>query len=46
MRILLFANNWVGCQVAEWLRSQGEEIVGLVLHPQPSESMAMKSWQQ
>ena len=33
MRILLFANNWVGFQIAEWLRSQGEEIVGLVLHP-------------
>lgn len=33
MRILLFANNWVGWQIALWLRSQGEEIVGLVLHP-------------
>ena len=33
MRILLFANNWVGFQIAAWLRSQDEEIVGLVLHP-------------
>ena len=33
MRILLFANNWVGWQIGAWLRSQGEEIVGLVLHP-------------
>jgi methionyl-tRNA formyltransferase len=33
MRVLLFANNWVGCQIAELLRSQGEEIVGLVMHP-------------
>jgi len=33
MRVLLFANNWVGWKVAAWLREQGEEIVGLVLHP-------------
>jgi methionyl-tRNA formyltransferase len=33
MPILLFANNWVGWQVARWLKDQGEEIVGLVLHP-------------
>jgi len=33
MRILLFANNWVGWQIGAWLRSQGEQIVGLVLHP-------------
>jgi methionyl-tRNA formyltransferase len=33
MRILLLANNWVGWQVANWLKEQGEEIVGLVLHP-------------
>lgn len=36
MRIVLFANNWVGWQIAEWLQSRGENIVGLVLHP-PSE---------
>src|ERR1700677_4813204 len=33
MRILLFANNWVGWQIAAWLRAQKEEVVGLVLHP-------------
>ncbi len=34
MRILFFGNNWVGWQVIEWLREQGEDIVGLVIHPQ------------
>ena len=33
MRILLFANNWVGWQVARWLKEQGEAVVGLVVHP-------------
>ena len=33
MRILVFANNWVGWQIIDWLRSHGEQIVGLVLHP-------------
>lgn len=33
MRILLLVNNWVGWQVTAWLRQQGDEIVGLVLHP-------------
>ena len=33
MRILLFANNWVGWQIARWLKDQGEAIVGLALHP-------------
>lgn len=33
MRILFFGNNWVGWQIAAWLRGQGKEIVGLVLHP-------------
>ncbi len=33
MRILFFANNWVGWQVARWLKEQGEDIVGLVVHP-------------
>lgn len=36
MRIVLFANNWAGWQIAAWLQSRGENIVGLVLHP-PSE---------
>ena len=34
MRILLLGNNWVGLQVADWLKQQpDEEIVGLVIHP-------------
>lgn len=32
MDILLLANNWPGLQVAEYLRAQGEEIVGLGVH--------------
>lgn len=36
MRVLLFVNNWVGWQVARWLREQGESIVGLVVHPSES----------
>jgi methionyl-tRNA formyltransferase len=33
MRILLFANNWVGWQVARWLKERGDNLVGLVIHP-------------
>ena len=33
MRVLFLGNNWVGWQVARWLEEQGEEIVGLVIHP-------------
>jgi methionyl-tRNA formyltransferase len=33
MRILFMGNNWVGWQIVEWLREQGEDIVGLVVHP-------------
>jgi methionyl-tRNA formyltransferase len=33
MRILLLVNNWLGWQVLEWLCTDGDEIVGLVLHP-------------
>jgi methionyl-tRNA formyltransferase len=33
MRILYFGNNWVGWQVLQWLQAQGEQVVGLVLHP-------------
>src|SRR6185369_10371714 len=40
MRVLLFANNWVGWKVAEWLRQEREEIVGLVLHPPPKRKFA------
>ena len=32
MRILFLGNNWVGWQVVHWLREQGEQIVGLVVH--------------
>ncbi len=33
MRILFFGNNWIAWKVAEWLRDEGENLVGLVLHP-------------
>jgi len=33
MRILFLGNNWVAWQVVRWLRGQGEQIVGLVVHP-------------
>lgn len=33
MRILYLCNNFLGYQVLEWLEAQGEEIVGLVVHP-------------
>jgi len=33
MRVLLFVNGWVGWKVTEWMRSQREDIVGVVLHP-------------
>lgn len=35
MRILYLGNNWLGYQVLKWLREQGEDIVGLVMHPEP-----------
>lgn len=33
MRVLYLGNNWVGWQVLKWLKEQGEEIVGVVIHP-------------
>jgi methionyl-tRNA formyltransferase len=33
MRILYLGNNWVGFQVLKWLKEQGEEVIGLILHP-------------
>lgn len=33
MRILVLANNWVGWQIVRWLKEQGDQIVGLVVHP-------------
>lgn len=34
MRILYLGNNLLGCQVLEHLNAKGEDVVGLVLHPQ------------
>lgn len=34
MRVVCFANNWVGWKAVEFLRKQPDEIVGLVLHPE------------
>ena len=34
MRILLLANNRVGWQIAAWVKERGDDVVGLVLHPQ------------
>lgn len=34
MRILYFGNGWLGWQVLKWLRSRGESIEGLVIHPE------------
>ena len=33
MRILYFANNWVGWQVLEFLQARGEDIAGIAMHP-------------
>lgn len=33
MRILFLGNNWVGWQIMQWLKEQGEDVVGLVVHP-------------
>ncbi len=33
MRILFLGNNWTGWQILKWLKEQGEDIVGLVIHP-------------
>lgn len=33
MRIVYLGNNWLGWQVLKWLVQQGENIVGLVIHP-------------
>jgi len=33
MKILYMGNNWIGWKILEWLVQQGEEIVGLVVHP-------------
>lgn len=33
MKILFMGNNWVGLKILEWLKNEGEDIVGLVVHP-------------
>ncbi|HEY4184092.1 MAG TPA: formyltransferase family protein [Polyangia bacterium] len=33
MRLLFAGNNWLGLEALRFLREQGEEIVGLALHP-------------
>jgi len=33
MRIVCLCNNWLGWQVLQWLSDQGQEIVGIVVHP-------------
>jgi methionyl-tRNA formyltransferase len=33
MRLLFAANNWLGLEALRFLQQQGEEIVGLALHP-------------
>lgn len=33
MRIVCLCNNWLGWQVLQWLADQGQEIVGLIVHP-------------
>lgn len=33
MRVLFFGNNRLGWRVASWLKAQGTEIVGTVVHP-------------
>lgn len=32
MRILFLGNNWLGWKILSWLKDQGEEIVGLLIH--------------
>jgi methionyl-tRNA formyltransferase len=34
VRVLFFGNNALAARVAEYLRAQGDEIAGLVLHPE------------
>lgn len=34
MRIIYLGNNWLGYQILKWLKGQGENIIGLVIHPE------------
>lgn len=33
MRLVCLCNNWLGWQVVQWLREQGETVAGLIVHP-------------
>ncbi len=33
MKLLVLANEWIGLQVASWLREQREDVVGVAIHP-------------
>jgi len=33
MRVFYMGNNWLGWKVLEWIVEQGEEVVGLAVHP-------------
>jgi methionyl-tRNA formyltransferase len=33
VRIIYFGNNWLGWQLLQFVKAQGAEVVGLVLHP-------------
>jgi methionyl-tRNA formyltransferase len=34
MRIFCLCNNWLGWQVVKWLQQEGDDIVGLAVHPE------------
>lgn len=36
MKVVLFANNWVGWKIAERIRAAGDEIAAVVVHPSKS----------
>jgi methionyl-tRNA formyltransferase len=40
VRVILFLNNWGGWQIARWLRTRGDEVVALVLHPDSDQRFA------
>jgi len=34
MRVFVLCNNWLGWQTLRWMREQGDEIVGVAMHPE------------
>ena len=42
MRLLYLGNNWLGWQVLQWLMQQGEEVVGLGVHPPDKQKFGTK----